>query len=64
MPAPESGTPTPHQMETAARELVADAAENPIEPEVPDGTPSSARRYAKRSATRWPKRCGRTTASS
>ena len=32
-------TPTPHKMETAARDLVADASENPIEPEVPEGTP-------------------------
>jgi pyruvate dehydrogenase E1 component beta subunit len=37
--APESEQPTPHQMETAARALVEDAAENPIEPEVPEGTP-------------------------
>src|SRR5215210_7745128 len=37
--APESEQPTPHQMETAARDLVADAAENPSEPEVPEGTP-------------------------
>jgi pyruvate dehydrogenase E1 component beta subunit len=37
--APESEMPTPHQMETAARDLVEDAAENPIEPEVPEGTP-------------------------
>jgi len=32
-------TPMPHKMETAARDLVADASENPIEPEVPEGTP-------------------------
>jgi pyruvate dehydrogenase E1 component beta subunit len=37
--APESEMPTPHQMETAARDLVEDSAENPIEPEVPEGTP-------------------------
>jgi pyruvate dehydrogenase E1 component beta subunit len=39
VPAPESEAPTPHQMETAARELVADAARNPEEPDVPEGTP-------------------------
>src|SRR5437870_4639075 len=43
IPAPESQqeevTPTPHQMETAARELVADAAKTRDEPEVPEGTP-------------------------
>jgi pyruvate dehydrogenase E1 component beta subunit len=37
--APESATSTPHQMETAARDLVEDAADNPVEPEVPEGTP-------------------------
>ena len=37
--APESEQPTPHQMETAARALAEDAAENPTEPEVPEGTP-------------------------
>ena len=31
--------PTPKKMETAARDLVQDASENPIEPEVPEGTP-------------------------
>ncbi|GAA4718393.1 pyruvate dehydrogenase complex E1 component subunit beta [Sphingomonas lutea] len=31
-------TPTPHKMETAARDLVEDAAENPTAPEVPEGT--------------------------
>jgi len=40
IPAPESQqTPTPHQMETAARELVADVARTHDAPEVPDGTP-------------------------
>jgi pyruvate dehydrogenase E1 component beta subunit len=39
VPQPEAGTPTPHQMETAARELVADAAATRDEPDVPDGTP-------------------------
>ncbi|HJS41695.1 MAG TPA: pyruvate dehydrogenase complex E1 component subunit beta [Sphingomicrobium sp.] len=40
VPAPEAATPTPHQMETAARDLVADAArtEDEIQPEVPEGT--------------------------
>ena len=33
------GTPTPHQMETAARELVADVAKTQDPPEVPEGTP-------------------------
>jgi pyruvate dehydrogenase E1 component beta subunit len=37
--APESEMPTPHQMETAARELVADVERTHTEPEVPDGTP-------------------------
>ena len=39
--APESPAPTPHQMESAARDLVADVAatEDDILPEVPDGTP-------------------------
>ncbi|MEO7365313.1 MAG: pyruvate dehydrogenase complex E1 component subunit beta [Sphingomicrobium sp.] len=32
-------TPIPHQMETAARELVADVAKTRDPPEVPDGTP-------------------------
>ena len=32
-------TPTPHQFETAARELVADVAKTADEPEVPEGTP-------------------------
>jgi pyruvate dehydrogenase E1 component subunit beta len=39
VPAPESQTPTPHQMETAARDLVADVAATQDEPDVPDGTP-------------------------
>ena len=43
VPAPESqqdeATPTPHKMETAARDLVEDVAENPVDPEVPEGTP-------------------------
>ena len=39
VPAPESVTPTPHQMETAARELVADVANTVDEPDVPEGTP-------------------------
>jgi pyruvate dehydrogenase E1 component beta subunit len=42
-PAPESqqeeATPTPHQMETAARDLVADVANTRDEPEMPEGTP-------------------------
>ena len=33
------GTPTPHQMDTAARELVADVAKTQDPPEVPEGTP-------------------------
>jgi pyruvate dehydrogenase E1 component beta subunit len=37
--APESGEPTPHLMETAARDLVADVAATRDEPEVPEGTP-------------------------
>ena len=32
-------TPTPHQFETAARELVADVAKTVDEPDVPEGTP-------------------------
>jgi pyruvate dehydrogenase E1 component beta subunit len=36
---PESETPTPHLMETAARELVADVAATHDAPEVPEGTP-------------------------
>jgi pyruvate dehydrogenase E1 component beta subunit len=36
--APESEQPTPHQMETAARELVADVARTHDAPEVPEGT--------------------------
>jgi pyruvate dehydrogenase E1 component beta subunit len=39
IPEPESATPTPHQMETAARDLVADVAATRDEPDVPDGTP-------------------------
>jgi pyruvate dehydrogenase E1 component beta subunit len=43
IPIPESQqtepTPTPHQMETAARELVADVAKTHDAPDVPDGTP-------------------------
>ena len=43
IPAPESqqaeDTPTPHQMDTAARELVADVAKTQDPPEVPEGTP-------------------------
>ncbi|HET9336215.1 MAG TPA: pyruvate dehydrogenase complex E1 component subunit beta [Sphingomicrobium sp.] len=38
VPAPESEQPTPHQMETAARDLVADVARTRDEPEVPEGT--------------------------
>jgi len=37
--APESQQPTPHLMETAARDLVADVARTHDEPEVPEGTP-------------------------
>ena len=37
--APESELPTPHQMETAARDLVADVARTDEPPEVPEGTP-------------------------
>jgi len=39
--APESEQPTPHQMETAARALVADVerTEDEVRPEVPEGTP-------------------------
>jgi pyruvate dehydrogenase E1 component beta subunit len=39
VPAPESEAATSRQMETAARELVADVARNPEEPDVPEGTP-------------------------
>jgi pyruvate dehydrogenase E1 component beta subunit len=39
IPRPESEQPTPHQMETAARELVADVARTHDAPEVPEGTP-------------------------
>jgi pyruvate dehydrogenase E1 component subunit beta len=43
VPAPESqqaeALPTPHLMETAARDLVADVAHTRDEPEVPEGTP-------------------------
>ena len=39
VPAPESEEPAPRQMETGARELVADAADASDAPEVPDGTP-------------------------
>jgi pyruvate dehydrogenase E1 component beta subunit len=39
VPAPESAQPTPHLMETAARDLVADVAETRDEPEMPEGTP-------------------------
>ena len=43
IPAPESqqaeATPTPHKMETAARELVADVAKTEDPPEMPEGTP-------------------------
>ena len=39
VPAPESEQPTPHLMETAARELVADVARTHDAPEVPEGTP-------------------------
>jgi pyruvate dehydrogenase E1 component beta subunit len=37
--APESQEPTPHLMETAARDLVADVSKTKDEPEVPEGTP-------------------------
>ena len=39
VPAPESESPTPHLMETAARDLVADVARTHDAPEVPEGTP-------------------------
>ena len=39
VPEPEAATPTPHQMVTAARDLVADVAATRDEPDVPDGTP-------------------------
>ncbi len=39
IPLPESAEPTPHLMETAARELVADVAKTRDPPEMPDGTP-------------------------
>ena len=41
MPADQQAeaTPTPHEFETAARELVADVAKTQDEPEVPEGTP-------------------------
>jgi pyruvate dehydrogenase E1 component beta subunit len=38
LPAPESSSPTPHQMETAARDLVATVAHTVDEPDVPAGT--------------------------
>ena len=38
VPAPESDEPTPHQMETAARELVADVERTVDAPEMPPGT--------------------------
>ena len=38
IPAPESAEPTPHQMETAARVLVADVARTRDAPEMPAGT--------------------------
>ena len=38
VPAPESDEPVPHQMETAARELVASAEETEDAPEMPAGT--------------------------
>jgi pyruvate dehydrogenase E1 component beta subunit len=37
-PAPESASPTPHRMETAARDLVAAVAHTVDEPAVPEGT--------------------------
>ena len=37
-PAPESDAPTPHQMETAARDLVAAVAHTRDDPDVPPGT--------------------------
>ncbi len=37
-PAPESSSPTPHRMETAARDLVAAVAHTQDEPDVPAGT--------------------------
>jgi len=38
-PAPEGGgEPTPHQMETGARDLVASASRGPEQPEMPEGT--------------------------
>ncbi len=37
-PKPESASPTPHQMETAARDLVAAVAHTKDEPDVPEGT--------------------------
>src|SRR5687767_15504630 len=37
--APESELPAPHQMESGARELVADVEKTRAEPEVPEGTP-------------------------
>jgi pyruvate dehydrogenase E1 component beta subunit len=36
--APESSAPTPHQMETAARDLVKAVAETSDEPDLPEGT--------------------------
>ena len=38
VPAPESDEPVPHQMETAARELVASVEETVDAPEMPEGT--------------------------
>jgi pyruvate dehydrogenase E1 component beta subunit len=38
IPEPESSSPTPHQMETAARDLVAAVAHSVDEPDVPAGT--------------------------
>ena len=39
VPAPESAAPTPQQMETAARDLVAEVERTQADPEVPEGTP-------------------------
>ena len=57
-------TPTPHQMETAARELVADVAKPRTSRTCRKALRWSARPFARRCATRWRKRCARTSASS
>ncbi len=63
-PQPESTQPTPHQMETAARDLVAAVATQWTSPTCPLAPRWSAPPCARRCATRWPRRCARTAGSS